>query len=65
MFSSIDNKRGIRTVQDVPNTCAIKKAFIDWLIERLELCLKKNNSVLANETLKQTNGTENGAPNTC
>lgn len=38
MFSSVDNKRGIRTVQDVSNTRAIKKASIDWLIEGLELC---------------------------
>ena len=65
MFPIIDSQTGIQAVQDILNTCVIKKPSTDWLIEGLKLCLYDNNSVFANENLLQTYGTASGAPNSC
>ena len=64
MFPSIDNQRGIQAVQDILNTRAIKKESTDCLIGGLKLCLH-NDSMFENENLLQTNGTANGAQNSC
>ena len=64
MFPSIDNQRGIQAVQDILNTRAIKKELTDCLIGGLKLSLH-NDSMFENENLLQTNGTANGAQNSC
>ena len=65
MFPSIDNERGIRTLQTAYNKRQIKKPSTQCLIEALRLCLYSNNSVFNGTNLLQTNGTATGAPNSC
>ena len=65
MFPSIDNERGITTLQTAYNKRTIQKPSTLCLIEALRLCLYCNNSIFNGTNLLQTNGTATGAPNSC
>ena len=65
MFPSIDNKRGIEAVRHALDSRKIKSPSTKCIIEALNICLYRNNSVFGKQNLLQINGTATGAPNSC
>lgn len=65
MFPSISNKQGIACVKKALNTREKKTPPTACILEALEISLKCNNSTFNNQHLVQTDGTAQGAPNSC
>ena len=65
MFPSIDNENGIRAITSALDKRDVKFPSTECVIEGLQICLYKNNSIFADSNLLQTNGTATGAPNSC
>ena len=64
-FPGIDNVKGMEVVRLVLNTRNSRKPSTECVLERLQICLYKNNSLFYKNHLLQTNGTTTGAPNSC
>ena len=65
MFPSISNKQGIHCVKKALDSRKNKKPPTSCIIEALEISLSSNNSTFNNQHLVQTDGTAQGAPNSC
>ena len=65
MYPSIDNKRGVEVIRNLPNGRTTLKPSTDCVIKALEICLTCNSSKFAKQNLLQSNGTATGAPNSC
>ena len=65
MFSSIDNKSGLKSVHDILELHNSKFPPTSCVIDALELCLSCNNSVFNNTNYLQTDGTAQGPHMSC
>ena len=65
MFPSIDNKSGLKSVNDILELRDSKFPPTSCVIEALELCLSSNNSVFNNTKYLQTDSTAQGPHMSC
>ena len=65
MFSSIDNKSGLKSVHDVLELTDSTFPPTSCVIEALELCLSCNNSVFNNADYLKTDGAGQGLHMSC
>ena len=65
IFTSIDNKSGLKSVHDILELHDSKFPPTSCVIEALELCLSCNNSVFNNTNYLQTDGTAQGPHMSC
>ena len=65
MFPSIDNKKGMKAVENALGNRLNQVPSIPCVMEGLEICLFHNNSKFNKDHLLQTNGTATGAPDSC
>ena len=65
MFPNIDNNKGIEAVRIASEKRENKTPSTKCIVEALEICLYRNNSIFKDQNLLQINGTATGAPNSC
>ena len=65
IYPSIDNDKDIAAVRNASETRAYKSPSTHCIIERIEICLKCNNSRFGSQNLLQLNRTATGATNSC